>query len=77
MLKEAQDIMEQLIKMYHGTKELYKFTPEGFPKEEILNTAKEWEADVVVMVLTAKQVYRIFCKAALLNLLFAMLACRF
>lgn len=23
--------------------------PEGFPKEEILNTAKEWEADVIVM----------------------------
>jgi nucleotide-binding universal stress UspA family protein len=49
LLKEAQDVIEQLIKMYNGTAMLYKFTPEGFPKEEILNTAKEWEADVIVM----------------------------
>ncbi len=49
LLKEAQDTIEQMIKMYNGEKKLYKFTPEGFPKEEILNTAKEWEADVIVM----------------------------
>ncbi len=49
LLKEAQETIEQLIKMYNGLKKLYKFTPEGFPKEEILNTAKEWEADVIVM----------------------------
>lgn len=49
LLKEAQDTIEQLIKLYNGAKQLYKFTPEGFPKEEILNTAKEWEADVIIM----------------------------
>ncbi|MGI8583888.1 MAG: universal stress protein, partial [Chitinophagaceae bacterium] len=49
LLKEAQETIEQLIKMYNGAKKLYKFTPEGFPKEEILNTAKEWEADIIVM----------------------------
>lgn len=49
LLKEAQETIEQMIKMYNGAKKLYKFTPEGFPKEEILNTAKEWEADVIVM----------------------------
>ncbi len=49
LLKEAQETIEQLIKMYNGAKQLYKFTPEGFPKEEILNTAREWEADVIVM----------------------------
>jgi nucleotide-binding universal stress UspA family protein len=49
LLKEAQETIDQLIKMYNGAKQLYKFTPEGFPKEEILNTAKEWEADVIVM----------------------------
>ncbi|MER3465544.1 MAG: universal stress protein [Chitinophagaceae bacterium] len=49
LLKEAQETIEQLIKMYNGAKKLYKFTPEGFPKEEILNTAKGWEADIIVM----------------------------
>lgn len=49
LLKEAQETIEQMIKMYNGAKQLYKFTPEGFPKEEILNTAKEWGADVIVM----------------------------
>ncbi len=49
LLKEAQETIEQLIKMYNGAKKLYKFTPEGFPKDEILNTAKEWEADMIVM----------------------------
>jgi nucleotide-binding universal stress UspA family protein len=49
LLKEAQETIEQLIKMYNHAKELYKFTPEGFPKEEIINTAKEWEADIIVM----------------------------
>lgn len=49
LLKEAQDTIEQLIKMYNGAKKLYKFTPVGFPKEEILSVAKEWEADVIVM----------------------------
>lgn len=49
LLKEAQETIDQLINMYNGAKKLYKFTPEGFPKEEILNIAKEWEADVIVM----------------------------
>ncbi|MDX2278096.1 MAG: universal stress protein [Saprospiraceae bacterium] len=49
LLKEAQETLEQMIKMYNGAKQLYKFTPEGFPKEEILNTAKEWEAGVIVI----------------------------
>jgi len=49
LLKEAQETIEQLIKMYNGAKQLFKFTPEGFPKEEILNTSKEWEADLIIM----------------------------
>lgn len=49
LLKEAQETIEQLIKMYNGAKQLFKFTPTGLPKEEILNTAKEWEADIIVM----------------------------
>ena len=49
LMKEAQETIEQLITMYNGAKKLYRFTPEGFPKEEILNVAKEWEADIIVM----------------------------
>lgn len=49
LLKEAEDAIEQLIKMYNGAKNLYRFTPEGVPKEEILNVANEWEADAIVM----------------------------
>lgn len=49
LLKEAEETIDQLIKMYNGTKKLYRFTPEGFPKEEILNIAKDWEADLIVM----------------------------
>ncbi|MHB1179905.1 MAG: universal stress protein [Daejeonella sp.] len=49
LLKEAQDTIKQLINMYNGAKKPFRFTPEGFPKEEILNTAKEWEADLIVM----------------------------
>ncbi len=49
LLKEAQETIEQLIKLFNGNKKLYKFTPEGFPKEEILNIAQEWRADVIVM----------------------------
>jgi nucleotide-binding universal stress UspA family protein len=49
LLKEAQETLDQLVKMFKGVGNIYKFTPEGFPKEEILNTAKEWEADIIIM----------------------------
>lgn len=54
LLKEAQDTIEQLIKLYNGAKKLYRFTPEGFRKEEILNVAIEWEADVIVIATHAR-----------------------
>lgn len=34
--------------MYDGD-EVFRCTPEAFPKNEIINTAKEWEADLIVM----------------------------
>jgi nucleotide-binding universal stress UspA family protein len=49
LLKEATETLDQLVKMYQGSNNVFKFMPEGFPKEEIINTAKEWEADVIVM----------------------------
>lgn len=49
LLKQAEETIEQLIKMYAGVEDVVRFTPEGFPKKEIINTANEWEADVIVM----------------------------
>ena len=49
LLKQAEETIEQLIKMYDGVEGVLRFTPEGFPKKEIINTAKEWEADLIVM----------------------------
>lgn len=49
LIKQAEENIEQLIKMYDGVEEVLRFTPEGFPKIEIINTAKEWGADLIVM----------------------------
>jgi nucleotide-binding universal stress UspA family protein len=49
LIKQAEENIEQLIKMYDGVDEVLRFTPEGFPKNEIINTAKEWEADLIVI----------------------------
>ena len=49
LIKQAEENIEQLIKMYDGVEEVLRFTPEGFPKKEIINTAKDWDADLIVM----------------------------
>ena len=49
LLKQAEENISQLIKMYDGIDQVFRFTPEGFPKKEIINTAKEWGADLIVM----------------------------
>ena len=49
LLKEAEETISQFIKMYDDVADVVHFTPEGFPKNEILNIAREWEADLIVM----------------------------
>lgn len=46
--KEAEQILDQLAKMYPGT-QLNQLMPEGYPREEILKTADTWQADLIVM----------------------------
>ncbi|MBS1569894.1 MAG: universal stress protein [Bacteroidetes bacterium] len=46
--KEAERTLDQLAAMYNGN-ELMKFMPEGHPKEDILRTARTWEADLIVV----------------------------
>lgn len=52
--KEAQDTIEQIIRLNNRTKETIKFMPEGFPKEDILETAKIWNADLIVVGIHGK-----------------------
>ena len=46
--KEAEQTLDELDKMYNGN-ELMKFMPEGNPQEDILETAKDWNADLLVL----------------------------
>ena len=54
LTKEAQDCIEQTIRINNRSKETIKFMPEGMPKDEILNTAKIWEADLIVVGIHGK-----------------------
>lgn len=49
LIKQAEENIRQLIVMYDGIGKVLRFTPEGFPKEEIVNTAKEWGAELIVI----------------------------
>jgi nucleotide-binding universal stress UspA family protein len=49
LLQEAEKTIEQYIRMYNGVEKIFRFTPEGIPEEEILNIAREWQADLIVM----------------------------
>lgn len=49
LLQEAENIIDQLVKMYDGIDQIYKFTPEGTPEKEIVNIASQWGADLIVM----------------------------
>lgn len=46
--KEVEQTLDQLAAMYNG-KELMKFMPEGNPTEDIIGTARTWEADLIVI----------------------------
>lgn len=49
LLKQAEENIEQIIKMYDETHEVFRFTPEGFPEKQIIDIAKEWGADLIVI----------------------------
>ncbi len=49
LLNEAEKTIDQYIRLYNGVEKIERFTPEGFPEQEIINISKEWEADVIVM----------------------------
>ncbi len=47
--KEAENTLDQLIKSAGRDLNTKRFTPEGRPTTEILRTADEWGADMIVM----------------------------
>ncbi len=58
--KEAQDSLDQLIRMNNRSIDTIKFMPEGLPRESILKTAETWDADLIVMGLHGKSGFGIF-----------------
>lgn len=46
--KEAQQTLDQLVTLYNGH-DVVKFMPEGHPAEDIIKTAINWEADLIVV----------------------------
>lgn len=46
--KEAEQTLDELAEMYNG-KELMKFMPEGNAEEDIIEMAKDWNADLLVL----------------------------
>lgn len=46
--KEAQQTLDQLAAMYSGN-DVVKFMPEGHPAEDIIKTAINWEADLIII----------------------------
>lgn len=46
--KEAQDTLEQLIRLNNQKEDTIKFMPEGTPKDDILETAEIWKANLIV-----------------------------
>ena len=46
--KEAQQTLDQLSEMY-DYKNIVKFMPEGHPAEDIIKTALNWEADLIIV----------------------------
>lgn len=46
--KEAQQTLDQLVALYNGH-DVVKFMPEGHPAEDIIKTAINWEADLIIV----------------------------
>ena len=58
--KEVEDSLDKMIQTYGKGKEVIKFMPEGFPRESIINTSEQWNADLIVIGLHGKSGIGIF-----------------
>lgn len=46
--KEARETLDQLVRLNNRKEDTVQFMPEGAPKEDILETAETWGADLIV-----------------------------
>ena len=58
--KEVENSLDKMIQTYAKGKEVVKFMPEGFPRESIINTSEQWNADLIVIGLHGKSGIGIF-----------------
>lgn len=58
--KEVENSLDKMIQTYAKGKEVVKFMPEGFPRESIINTSEQWNADLIVIGLHGKSGLGIF-----------------
>lgn len=63
--KEVQDTLEQLIRLNKREKETIKFMPEGLPKEDILETAGIWGADLIVAGIHGKSGFNLWAMGSI------------
>ena|SRR5215469_9413076 len=49
LLQEADKTIDQFVRMYGDSGKVYRFTPDGLPEKEIVNMAREWGADLIVL----------------------------
>ena len=49
LMDEAEKTIQQYINIYSDIEKISRFTPEGDPEKEILNIAKLWEANLIVL----------------------------
>ena len=49
LLHEADKTIDQFVRMFGSDVKIYRFTPEGLPEKEIVNMAREWGADLIVL----------------------------
>ena len=58
--KEAENTMEQLIRLNNQPKDTLKFMPEGLPKDDILKTSEIWGADLIVTGIHGKSGFKLW-----------------
>jgi len=46
---EAHEVLEKVKKLYPGNLPVTEFVPEGDPREEIIDVAEKWGADIIVL----------------------------
>lgn len=63
--KESQDTLEQLVHLNKEPAKTIRFMPEGHPKEEILRTAKVWDADLILIGINGKSGFALWAMGSI------------